>query len=236
MVDRGASRAYRPSVRAARQAALTDELEALETGARAARRTAMGRHGRPANDVWVPAARHPAAGSIARSLTRGSARGGLPRAVARVATRLGVDSWSKRPSRRCCGFIRRCGGRSVTSNSVERRPSMNVSWPSPARDGPYMHALMMFAEARPAPASAIPYVHRRHLQSRIRRLSQETVMSRAHVALTGTALVVVVLGASVGAVSGLPMRRRAPASPGPAFAQAGRRPPDRNGSLCPPRL
>jgi beta-lactamase regulating signal transducer with metallopeptidase domain len=44
---------------------------------------------------------------------------------------------------------------------------------------PYMNALLMFAEARPAPAPAIPSVRRRHLASRIKRLSQETRMSPA---------------------------------------------------------
>src|SRR6266851_4303902 len=59
---------------------------------------------------------------------------------------------------------------------------------------PYMNALMMFAEARPALASAIPYVRRRHLASRIKQLSQETVMTPARLAFTGAALVIVVLG------------------------------------------
>jgi beta-lactamase regulating signal transducer with metallopeptidase domain len=75
---------------------------------------------------------------------------------------------------------------------------------------PYMNALMMFAKARPALASAIPYVRRRHLASRIRQLSQETVMSPARLALTGAALVIVILGSSMGVVSTLPLHANTP--------------------------
>jgi len=75
--------------------------------------------------------------------------------------------------------------------------------------GPYMHALMMFAETRPAPAPAIPSVRRRHLAARITQLSQETVMSPARIAFVGVALAVVVVGASAGVVSALPLRARA---------------------------
>jgi len=85
---------------------------------------------------------------------------------------------------------------------------------------PYMNALMIFAEARPAPASAIPYVRRRHLASRLRRLSQETIMSPARLALTGAALVIVILGSSLGVVSALPLHASTLA-PTPTAIQAG---------------
>jgi beta-lactamase regulating signal transducer with metallopeptidase domain len=84
---------------------------------------------------------------------------------------------------------------------------------------PYMNALMMFAEAHPALASAIPYVRRRHLASRIKRLSQETVMSPARLAFVGAALVIVVVGSSLSVVSTLPLHASTPAS---ATTQAGR--------------
>jgi len=77
---------------------------------------------------------------------------------------------------------------------------------------PYMNALMMFAEARPALASAIPCVRRRHLASRLKRLSQETIMSPARLALTGAALAIVILGSSLAAVSTLPLHANTPAS------------------------
>jgi hypothetical protein len=77
---------------------------------------------------------------------------------------------------------------------------------------PYMNALMLFAEARPAPAPAIPSVRRRHLTSRIKRLSQETVMSPARLAFVGTALVIVVVGSSLGVASTFPLHASTPAS------------------------
>ena len=86
---------------------------------------------------------------------------------------------------------------------------------------PYMSALMMFAEARPALASAIPYVRRRHLASPIKRLSQETAMSRARLAVTGAALVVVILGSSLGVVSTLPLYASTPAPALTVIAQGG---------------
>jgi beta-lactamase regulating signal transducer with metallopeptidase domain len=77
---------------------------------------------------------------------------------------------------------------------------------------PYMNALLMFAEARPAPAPAIPAVRRRHLTSRIKRLSQETVMSPARLAFVVAALVIVVVGSSLGVVSTIPLHASTPAS------------------------
>jgi beta-lactamase regulating signal transducer with metallopeptidase domain len=91
---------------------------------------------------------------------------------------------------------------------------------------PYMNALMMFAEARPAPAPAIPSVRRRHLTSRIKRLSQETVMSTARLAFVGAALIIVVVGSSLGVVSTIPLHASTPAS---AAAQA-------SGATAGPRL
>jgi hypothetical protein len=82
---------------------------------------------------------------------------------------------------------------------------------------PDMHALMMFAEARPAPAPAIPSVRRRHLTSRIKRLSQERVMSPARLAFVRAALVIVVVGSSLGVVSTFPLHASTPTS---ATAQA----------------
>jgi beta-lactamase regulating signal transducer with metallopeptidase domain len=90
---------------------------------------------------------------------------------------------------------------------------------------PYMNALMMFAEARPALASAIPYVRRRHLASRIKQLSQETVMTPARWAFTGAALVLVILMSSLAVVSTLPLHASTPTADLTAAAQAGRASP-----------
>jgi beta-lactamase regulating signal transducer with metallopeptidase domain len=87
---------------------------------------------------------------------------------------------------------------------------------------PYMNALMMFAEARPVVASAIPYVRRRHLASRIKQLSQETVMTPARLAFTGTALVLLILTSSLGVVSTLPLHASTPTGDLIATTQAGR--------------
>jgi beta-lactamase regulating signal transducer with metallopeptidase domain len=89
---------------------------------------------------------------------------------------------------------------------------------------PYMHALMMFAEARPVVASAIPYVRRRHLASRIKQLSQETVMTPARLAFTA-ALVLLILTSSLGVVSTLPLHASTPTGDLTATAQAGRASP-----------
>jgi TonB family protein len=80
---------------------------------------------------------------------------------------------------------------------------------------PYMRALLLFAEALPAPAPAIPFIRRRHLTARLRQLSQEASMSRLQLTSALTVLTLTLAGASWASLSALPLRTHA-AAPAPA--------------------
>jgi beta-lactamase regulating signal transducer with metallopeptidase domain len=88
----------------------------------------------------------------------------------------------------------------------------------------YMSALMLFADAPPALAPAIPFIRRRHLISRITKLSKEHAMSRMRFVVAATALTGVTVMSAWAALSAFPLDARAslvvpvPAAPGPATA------------------
>jgi D-alanyl-D-alanine endopeptidase (penicillin-binding protein 7) len=72
---------------------------------------------------------------------------------------------------------------------------------------PYLRALLTFAEG-PAPALAAPFIQRGHLMSRIREISRDSTGSPLRLALLGAPLIVVTLGAGLGAISTLPLQGR----------------------------
>jgi TonB family protein len=73
---------------------------------------------------------------------------------------------------------------------------------------PYMNALMMFADARPGLTSALPFVRRHQLASRLRQLSKEHTMSSLRLAFTGVVLAGVLIGSSYAVASAVPLRAR----------------------------
>jgi TonB family protein len=74
----------------------------------------------------------------------------------------------------------------------------------------YMNALMMFAD-QPAPAPATLFVRRHQLVLRMKAISQEVRMSPMRLVITGTALVGVLVGSSLGVVWAVPLRSSVPA-------------------------
>jgi TonB family protein len=73
---------------------------------------------------------------------------------------------------------------------------------------PYMNALVMFADGATALASAIPFIRRRHLASRIRHLSEEHAMSYLRFAIAATALAALIVVSSWGVAFALPLHAR----------------------------
>jgi TonB family protein len=69
----------------------------------------------------------------------------------------------------------------------------------------YMTALLVFADGGRVASAATPLMRRRHLRSRLRKLSKESVMSRTRLVATAVGLVCVVGGAIAGAVVALPL-------------------------------
>lgn len=74
----------------------------------------------------------------------------------------------------------------------------------------YMNALMMFAD-QPAPAPATLFVRRHQLVLRMKAISQEVRMSPMRLVITGTALVGVLVGSSLGVVWAVPLHSSVPA-------------------------
>jgi beta-lactamase regulating signal transducer with metallopeptidase domain len=72
---------------------------------------------------------------------------------------------------------------------------------------PYLRALLTFADG-PALALAAPFIKRGHLMSRIREISHHSTGSPLRLALLGAPLIVVTLGAGLGAISTLPLQGR----------------------------
>ena len=69
----------------------------------------------------------------------------------------------------------------------------------------YMTALLVFADGGRVASAATPLLRRRHLRSRLRKLSKESVMSRTRLVATAVGLVCVMGGAIAGAVVALPL-------------------------------
>jgi len=69
----------------------------------------------------------------------------------------------------------------------------------------YMNALMAFADSTPSMGLSSAFVRRRHLKSRIHELLKESRMSFSRVALTMTALALVIGGFTVATVRALPL-------------------------------